>query len=398
MRSAVARIFVFFFFLAASFGTSLAPVAASNDTPDGTTCLTCHDAATLRGAVQHRPAAEKRCLTCHLPHVSRYAKLLSQPEPDLCLDCHQNFTAILQKKNVHQPVLDGACSRCHRPHAGNRQALLVAAPATLCRECHPMPAITGKQAHRPAIADCLVCHAPHASSNRALLRRTGDTLCLGCHDRDRMNARHPRSGPSPRHCLSCHQPHGSSQPHLLRPVLHPPFADGCDSCHQGTKPVATDICLNCHEDIADALGAVHTHLTAAVGENACSRCHDPHTGNTKKLLRDTEFFVCTGCHTDVPDRYRGAYSHPLNKASCSDCHEPHGSNRLAMLRGDGSAVCSQCHETQGTFTHPVGETTRDPRTGQPVTCLTCHDPKGSDFPYQLLADPTRDLCVGCHHY
>jgi predicted CXXCH cytochrome family protein len=74
----------------------------------------------------------------------------------------------------------------------------------------------------------------------------------------------------------------------------------------------------------------------------------------------------------------------------------HGSNRRAMLKLDGNAICSQCHETQGKFSHPVGEKIRDPRTGQMMTCVSCHNPHGTSFRHQLIMSGQKDLCTQCH--
>jgi len=44
----------------------------------------------------------------------------------------------------------------------------------------------------------------------------------------------------------------------------------------------------------------------------------------------------------------------------------------------------------------VGEDRLDPRNGQPITCVTCHDPHGTEFSYTLRGDQSRGLCVECH--
>lgn len=31
-----------------------------------------------------------------------------------------------------------------------------------------------------------------------------------------------------------------------------------------------------------------------------------------------------------------------------------------------------------------------------ITCITCHDPHGSDFRYITVKPRARELCVGCH--
>jgi predicted CXXCH cytochrome family protein len=39
---------------------------------------------------------------------------------------------------------------------------------------------------------------------------------------------------------------------------------------------------------------------------------------------------------------------------------------------------------------------KDPRTNQPMTCLSCHFPHGSQHAAILRANPSQALCVECH--
>ena len=67
-----------------------------------------------------------------------------------------------------------------------------------------------------------------------------------------------------------------------------------------------------------------------------------------------------------------------------------------MLRAKVNDLCGICHDTGPKHTIPLGDQYKDPRTGGPLTCLSCHDPHASAFDYQLLADQRRDLCIECH--
>jgi len=185
---------------------------------------------------------------------------------------------------------------------------------------------------------------------------------------------------------------------MLRQVLHPPFKKGCDSCHQGDSPVSTKVCLSCHEKVRKDYTLIHSHLTDNASGNACVSCHSPHAGNDRMLLAGTQKQVCGRCHQETYTRHEGKVSRHRKDGECVNCHSAHGGDAPAMLKGDGNTVCSGCHPTQGTFSHPVGEKVRDPRNGQMMTCVSCHDPKGTDFPYQLKMDGQKELCVQCHSY
>ena len=45
---------------------------------------------------------------------------------------------------------------------------------------------------------------------------------------------------------------------------------------------------------------------------------------------------------------------------------------------------------------PVGDKVIDQRTGQMMTCVTCHDPMGSPNRYHLVLSAKKELCTQCH--
>ena len=139
----------------------------------------------------------------------------------------------------------------------------------------------------------------------------------------------------------------------------------------------------------------HTHLSGN-SVNKCVACHSPHASDEKSLLRKKQEMVCMTCHENTSMRYEDTLYKHENIGTCTDCHDVHGSNELVMLKGDGNAVCERCHETQGQFTHPIGDKVIDPRNGQGLTCVTCHNPMGSNYKFELKRSGSKDLCVQCH--
>jgi predicted CXXCH cytochrome family protein len=132
------------------------------------------------------------------------------------------------------------------------------------------------------------------------------------------------------------------------------------------------------------------------GTNGCIACHSPHAGDDERLLKGKERHVCGECHQATFVRHESAaFSHERTKR-CSDCHAAHGSNHPAMMRGPINGVCSDCHGTHATFSHPIGENVFDPRTGQMMTCGSCHATKGTDYEYHTRYSGKRALCVQCH--
>jgi predicted CXXCH cytochrome family protein len=229
-----------------------------------------------------------------------------------------------------------------------------------------------------------------------LLTAGRDELCSSCHDPQDLQPAHAGFPGTLRDCLSCHSPHGSDRPGLIRNILHGPYNKGCETCHvSGSGSVAIETCQQCHPEVLERMQSLHNHLTRRDG-NSCVNCHTPHAGDDKHLLRARQKQVCARCHRPSVEKYKNSpYKHESIDI-CSDCHYPHGGDEMAMLKGDGLEVCALCHENQGKFTHPVGPEVPDPRTGRMITCITCHNPMGTDHPDNLILEGDRKLCVQCH--
>ncbi|MBI5557130.1 MAG: hypothetical protein HY885_05785 [Deltaproteobacteria bacterium] len=362
-------------------------------------CFDCHDKGSFSGNIVHQPLADGQCKACHNPHVAHFKGLLEKEGADLCYACHGKEKEKFKEGLVHQPVRGGKCLACHEPHASANSGLLKSNLDKICFSCHDKLPQKYGHTHSPfAKGQCFACHRPHQAAYGQLLKDEPDKICQSCHKPQDLQQGHADYPGQLRNCLSCHNPHGSERKGIVRNVLHAPYAKGCKDCHdqKGTQG-NTQSCLRCHEKVATEMHARHSHLTGK-GGNKCVDCHSPHAADEKNLLKGSQVEVCRACHRDTMARYADKlYKHPEAKAgTCTSCHEVHGSNRVAMLRGDGNAICTQCHETQGKFTHPVGEKILDARTGQMVTCISCHLPMGSDFKNELIYSGSKDLCVQCH--
>ena len=361
-------------------------------------CYKCHPRGKFQAGSPHAPVAKGRCVRCHQPHVSRYKNLLVEDTPELCFSCHKEVKqAVKTATIVHPPFRKGACLRCHDPHTSRGKGLLKKSLKEVCFTCHKALKKAFSHTHAPfARGKCLACHEHHVSRNRRYLKRKGAALCLPCHKPTPALAKsHPGSFKT-MDCLSCHNPHGSARKAILRDVSHPPYAKGaCAACHKERGRGAA-LCFSCHKGVQKSFHHFHNHLLGGYSRNPCLLCHSPHLADTKAMLRDTPRRLCQQCHPETSkQREESLYVHPKWK-DCVACHAPHGSDHPAMLKGDGNAACVRCHETQGKFTHPVGEKVRDPRNGQPITCVTCHNTMGTNFKYNLRLSGESALCVECH--
>jgi predicted CXXCH cytochrome family protein len=360
-------------------------------------CFSCHDRDAFQKRVNHEPAAAGDCLACHNPHVARFEALLQDQVKDLCYSCHTEAAEKQSRGLVHKPVRTGECLGCHNPHASDQAGMLNDQLATTCFSCHQELPRQYKNTHTPyADGDCDSCHLPHQSEYPYLLAATQDQLCLECHSRPTLNKKHRNFPAELKNCGSCHHPHGSDRPALIRNSLHEPYAEGCSSCHEGKNvPVTMDTCLMCHPEVSEQMASSHSHLVR-YQENGCMACHSPHAGDDKRLLKGKERHVCRSCHEATFARYQeNEYKHQMTDA-CNNCHAPHGSNHPAMFKGPINDVCSECHDRHGVFTHPIGENILDPRTGQMMTCGSCHASKGTDHDYHTRFERKKALCVQCH--
>lgn len=384
---------VFFIALGISlFAPAMAP-AASN-------CYTCHDRRGFSRRVVHQPVAAGQCTACHNPHVARFAGLLAKPLAELCFSCHEEKASTFAGRVVHQPVLAGNCLACHDPHSADGKGLVKGDLSGLCFGCHTDLKKQYKRTHSPyAKGQCTSCHQPHSSESPLLLRtEDADNMCYTCHKRDAVRQGHRNSPVPVRGCLSCHNPHGSDRQGLVRNVLHSPYRQGCASCHQGKSPPGAAVCLGCHKDVMQGVLRTHSHLAMGRG-NSCIKCHTPHAGDTRELLKGHMVSVCRSCHEDTFRRQaKRLFVHSETINDCGKCHAVHGSNRLAMLKDDGNAICVGCHKSQGVFSHPVGKGVLDQRTGAVMTCVTCHNPHGTDYKNQLRLSGAKALCVQCHQF
>ena len=374
-------------------------------------CQQCHDLSdALKADHPHQPVVSGECTACHNPHVSRFdSLLLDQPGP-LCGQCHTDVAEELERPVVHQPVAEGRCAQCHQPHGNDRSGLLRAGGEELCATCHEEVGLWGERPvqHPPfATGDCQACHEPHASENPSLLAAPGGKVCLRCHDQDAAFRKAHSGYPVERAaCQQCHDPHASEVRGLFRETSHPPFESGdCAVCHNGpndrnpfaiTMPIG-ELCGMCHGDVvAAAEDAPFPHVPAGGGD--CVSCHNPHTGVGQALLKTDEQDLCLSCHDPGGSKSGQEGRHVTHGGGleCTTCHKGHGSDRPLLLANDPIELCGECHSHEHSVTHPLGEDTHDPRTGNPMTCRSCHGMHDSPYEHYLLRSGDRELCLSCH--
>ncbi|MDD3802611.1 MAG: GSU2203 family decaheme c-type cytochrome [Desulfuromonas thiophila] len=148
-------------------------------------CQSCHTAGdTMEWRHSIHAGQGLSCTDCHSIH-SNTKGLLSKPQEELCLSCHQNVKAQLHLPN-HHPVTEGkmGCNDCHNPHGSQTRPLLRTdeRKSELCLTCHMDQAGPFAFEHAPVTEDCTICHSPHGSVADNLLKQNEPFLCLQCHE------------------------------------------------------------------------------------------------------------------------------------------------------------------------------------------------------------------------
>jgi predicted CXXCH cytochrome family protein len=434
-------------------------------------CSSCHDAhgsdaeTLLIGTFKHVPFQEGQCNACHKRPRGKVIRLRSTGAK-LCYACHgdkeKEFSAF-PPNSIHRPIQKGECSGCHDPHMANHKGLLEDKGKRLCLKCHTdIKALLEKEnIHPPAEESCQDCHAAHGSKHTALLNDKEVDLCLNCHDAEEesFTSKHYQQKPDDLTCSECHNPHGSGGPKLLNTYAHPPFKEKeCDTCHDGLtddkkiKLAAEDtseLCLNCHDDKApdDTGKGLSRHGALEVG--SCTACHSAHAASQNHLVKAHTSRLCLTCHEDrAEERGKLAFVHPvIDSIGCEACHDSHFAKNDGLLLETANRLCNGCH-LQGADRKSSGQTVTlfgklklraselnaykkillsadlsrgHPQQGHPVsgtvtpksiknkrlrglsfsgemTCLSCHDPHAGAAP-QLFVNRIAgrfQLCLTCH--
>lgn len=363
----------------------------------------------------HAPTAAGACEMCHVSvDETKHTFQLKHQGAELCNFCHLGKSDV-PGMHMHQPVKDGECVKCHSPH-GSEHRFLIRGETTgaLCLTCHESVIKDRAHVHTPiAQGDCLGCHKAHASALPGLLVEQGRTLCLRCHANVAtgvMPAHAPAAsvGGSVPAVLGAHDgiEVAASNPAIVeddRPLfVHEPFKGECTQCHDQhasnqtslLKQVAKDLCISCHQDVAQKLAAATVPHSAVSVDRACMNCHSPHTAHDPGLLRNGAVTLCLECHNKPIARSDGStiesvasmaaagqHLHgAIGTGQCSDCHDVHGGDHRALL------------------TRPYAQGFYQPFSADAYAlCFGCHDPKLATEPKSSAVTAFRNGEVNLHY-
>jgi formate dehydrogenase gamma subunit len=305
-------------------------------------------------------------------------------------------------------------------------------------------------------ADCLACHADkgrviefpegggiEAYVDEGKFRASVHNFlaCTDCHPRSLVGQGHPQQRfrseevfklRYSRICRNCHldQEIGSLEVHasLLKQEAegHAPVCTDCHPAH-AIMPVAggqvlageTSYCLQCHEELAQAMGpaapaaAATAPPPAAHGNLNCSGCHagysrSLHPGKgpaAAGVSAAAPEDLCRRCHFDKYTKTLEGIHYKLHSQGhpqtpgCIDCHGAHQITSLSHDRAGSAAKCGECHpqlySRYATSVHG-GALVNSNNQDVPI-CIDCHRAHDIGDP---LTDDYRDdiplMCGNCH--
>ncbi len=275
-----------------------------------------------------------------------------------------------------------------------------------------------KYLHEPFhMGACELCHVGTGAKPGKLITKNIEELCYKCH-KVRYNKKVDHKPVKEGRCIDCHDPHQSNTKFLLK-----------------GKNV-NDLCMKCHsvgnkkkiKKVVD-MKAAYRHKPA---EKSCVECHEAHTSNFKKLLKDEgKMNLCLDCHSRLEKHIdmrkwikKVKYKHGAitdSKRKCLECHDPHATNHKGILRKQQVKMCLSCHDKEvksdedgGMLMNMAKHLKENPIWHKPIKdvkkeggCAACHNPHGSNH-FSILRksyttefygnfDKEKDfICFKCH--
>ena len=145
--------------------------------------------------------------------------------------------------------------------------------------------------------------------------------------------------------------------------------------------VGNQMCIRCHEDVQKALVDVPhgSGNASAFAEKGCQSCHGPgrpHVQNpndadrqpsVERMTRDQQSQLCNDCHGDIADFNR---THTSETISCSGCHVIHvREGAVGIISWQKN--CIACHSGQQMYDELHAYDEANMASGK-VSCRSCH--------------------------
>ncbi|MCK4509290.1 MAG: hypothetical protein KAU27_12140, partial [Desulfuromonadales bacterium] len=350
-------------------------------------------------------------------------------------ECHGAFG---EAKYVHAPVAENDCASCHEatsvahPGAGSMQ--LVEPEPQLCLQCHENPAADMAFPHSALKQGCTGCHSPHQGKLPALVLQSGGKLCLTCHGQV-MDGKLVKMQSQYGFADGIMDPFGKLGKAKVQGQTLYGLSDGMMDLFGNVDETGIVGDLHDVEDCTPEAKYVHGPVSAG----SCYMCHGTHGSDNQAMLILPGNGTCVACHFGIKKINDNAVSQhdPVANGNCWDCHAPHVSNYKPYLKAfypkgfyvpyedENFALCFNCHSKDAFLFARTSEATafrnRDQnlhffhvnRSEKGRVCKSCHGVHGGDqekllmsripdfgkwdLPLTWASDGERATCyVGCH--
>ncbi|MFI5253433.1 MAG: cytochrome c3 family protein [Bacteroidota bacterium] len=173
----------------------------------------------------------------------------------------------------------------------------------------------------------------------------------------------------------------------------------CTPCHEGLPSADSGASMKADCPVCHKMPPPDLTIHSPVEMKECGTCHS--WSAEKKIMMVTKGVpdACFDCHPDKKTSIDSSKSaHPV-ASDCTICHSPHSSKVTTLLKKNIYELCTGCHDEQR-LNHPVG---KHPlrfaltKTGEEISCVSCHNPHGSDNEHLLaMGGGPMAVCVKCH--
>jgi len=181
------------------------------------------------------------------------------------------------------------------------------------------------------------------------------------------------------------------------------FEQNCISCHEGLPGASNGQSMNaecgvCHKE---KMGDLFTHGPATEPKDCSSLCHSWSPDKKSVIVTKGVPVVCYDCHNEKKDEISAANFKHKVAGDCATCHSPHSSHNPALLKRDVFRLCTSCHQSHK-MNHPVDKhplrfVKLNDKSNEELSCVSCHNPHGSENASLLKAGGgSMAVCMQCH--
>lgn len=353
--------------------------------PDGESCMRCHDTHAATSAPLLRmdyECSEEFCLFCHNGTGSRYdiqadyedagAGSKHPVETDgsgdlTCTDCHtphgdpeaEGSYKLLRAYGISEGI--EYCLVCHKPDTPD--------DGTYTERTRDMTAFRTSAHNAEGVADppsgtgikCRTCHLPHTAPNEDLLMYTGYRACFNCHSHasggsltspdiyalmtanDDLDAHHDvlardqsQSLSGRMACQNCHNSHSATS---ARPLIDPYDPAPWNAYPQTSRFAVTDhwqnsFCFECHDNSLPTAADTNPWVDPPVWSDPANNGNatSDFDNITSRWGSQNHGKRTTSGEIVWPEVVAALGANP--ELLCLDCHEPHGTLGVRNLRSD----------------------------------------------------------------